>query len=659
MDVKLDGFVAESKEWFGDLYGLATDDSGNLYVYSSLVKNEGGSSPNLQVFDRTGKYLRTIMPMPANLPKEKILPFNKTNAHGDKEPLNPPGKYFYPRNYTGVWPSFYSRLGTLLPRVGSDNQLMFLCNYYPMNLAAVTTDGGCPNETMWRKGFKQKLWGDLYNTRGKRCVVKSPDGKYIYMCGLGKIKDKKTKKLDPAWPLGRIYRMKNDPKAFFEKWVDLPDGESPAAAAAACFDSDGNLMVFNAGTGKAAVLDSDGKQIGEFPALIVLDGKNIAPKRLLCHRKTGEIYADYVTPLPFTGGVCKRKLVKFSPWKQGAAKIVEMDLPKRKTWSSRGDHFLTEMMAIDDSADPAIVWIGTAGVGRYNTAVRFRTACYLLRLEDRGKEFVKTEDLVDRCRHGVIAKSRLAVHPETDLVIYNDGYCGLGGVNGLTGEKVELPMKDGQDMGVGLDGNWYIHETGGYYQSPICRYSKDLKPLPVPGQKPAKNSPTNMLGRVYSRHGAGYCTTGLTADPKGRVYSLQLWKWVGYGVAIYGPDGKPEDPGRLANTVRDKNGVLLKDRKGTHFFKSVLVGDLGRDVGGVQIDWQGNVYIGKKVVPPDHKPPAGYERGGGRYSYNYGVGTVIKFPPSGGGIIDAKDAEGKEGIAVIQRYKYRKSLVAE
>ena len=105
---------------FGGTKGLATDDQGNLYVYSSVFRDEGSSSQNLQVFDREGKYLRTIMPMPANLPKEKILPFTKTNAHGDKAGLNPPGKYFYPRNYSGVWPMFYpDRMGYLAPRVGS------------------------------------------------------------------------------------------------------------------------------------------------------------------------------------------------------------------------------------------------------------------------------------------------------------------------------------------------------------------------------------------------------------------------------------------------------------------------------------------------------------------------------------------------------------
>jgi hypothetical protein len=664
LGVRLDGFLAEKTEWVGDLRGLATDDRGNLYVYSSIVRDEGGRSPNLQVFDRKGTYLRTIMPMPANLPQSKLLPFNRTVGWANELTLDPPGagEHFRPRNYTGVWPQFYPcrwGMGYMLPRVGRDHVVMFRSDAY-MHLAAITTDGGCAGELMERSGFdpKQRLWGSKHHTRGRRCVVRSPDGTYVYLCGFGRAIGKKLEKMDPNWPLGRIYRMKDEPGAFFEKWADLPDGENPAAAEAACLDGDGNLMVFNAGTGKVAVLDAGGKQVGEFPALVKLDDEATAPTRLFCHRKTGEVYADYLRKSG-KPGFHKRKLVKFAPWKQGAAKIAETDLPDCfLNWGmGRGQASKTDAMALDDSADPAILWAGTAGVGKKGTEARFRAPCYLLRIEDRGKTFVTTADLIDRCRHGVITKTRLAVHPETEVVVYNDGYVGLGGVrgmtglNGVTGERVELPVKVGQDMAVGLDGNWYFHVGSGFYESPICRYDKNLKPIPVPGQTAAKNSPANMLGRVYSRRGAGHCTVGLAADPTGRVYSLQMWTWARYGVAIYGPDGKPEDPGRLGDDPK------LKKRKDPHFFKSVLIGDLGGEVGGIQLDWQGNVYVGKKVMPPDHKPPAGYEHW--KSGYFHGTGTIIKFAPSGGAIIDAKDAKGKQGLPVKPRIGRKAQLFAE
>jgi hypothetical protein len=87
----------------------------------------------------------------------------------------------------------------------------------------------------------------------------------------------------------------------------------------------------------------------------------------------------------------------------------------------------------------------------------------------------------------------------------------------------------------------------------------------------------------------------------------------------------------------------------------VLIGPLaGGEVGGIQLDWHGNVYVGKKVMPPGLKSPAGY----GGY-YFLGTGTIIKFAPSGGAIIDAKDAEGRKGLAVQEAIKGRRSLFAE
>jgi hypothetical protein len=100
----------------------------------------------------------------------------------------------------------------------------------------------------------------------------------------------------------------------------------------------------------------------------------------------------------------------------------------------------------------------------------------------------------------------------------------------------------------------------------------------------------------------------------------------------------------------------MKSKKGK-FFNSVLIGDLGGEVGGIQLDWQGNVYVGKKVMPMGHKPPAGYEHW--KSGYYHGTGTIIKFAPSGGGIIAANDAKGRQGIAVKERIKRARSLFAE
>ncbi len=635
LQVKLDGFLTEQKEWIGDLRGLATDDNGRLYVYSSLVQVHRGMSRCVQVFGRDGKYLRTIMPMPADLSREKLLPFNKTVRYRNTLTLDPPGEQYRPRNYSGTWPDFYPwGMGYLLPRVSNDGVLTFRSDWY-LSIASITSDGGCAGDSFARNGFNQRLWGNKYETRGARCVVPSPDGRHVYLSGFGRSLGQKSDKLDPAWPLGRIYRMNSAPGGFFQKWMDLPDGAAPAEAGAAAFDPDGHLLVWNGGTGKVAVLGEAGKMVGQFAALATLSGKPTAPKRLFCHRKTGEIYADYLCARDPKNRIFQRKLVKYAPWGKGADKIAEIDLPDcHRYYAQAGDN---HAMALDDSAEPAVVWAGTAGRS-YGTGQAIRAKSYLLRLEDRGKGFTRTEDLIDRCRDELVCKTRMAVHPETDLVVYNDGYVGLEGVNGLTGEQVKLPIEVGQDMAVGLNGNWYFQVGPSCYTGPICRYDKDLKPIPVPGKKATGPTAANALGIVYSRIGAGYCTVGLATDARGRVYSMQMWTWARYGVAVYGPDGVPEDPGRLREHPKMRENPR---------YKSVLIGPLGGEVGGIQLDRQGNVYVGKKVLPPGHRPPAGYEH---NYSgYLQGSGTIIKFALSGGAIVGVEEAAGKKGLPVEQR----------
>jgi len=295
-------------------------------------------------------------------------------------------------------------------------------------------------------------------------------------------------------------------------------------------------------------------------------------------------------------------------------------------------------LALDESSDPTVVWIGQSVGARTARGRKRRTQCYLWRLEDRRDSFVKTADLLDRSRDEFGITSRLAVHPETDQVVFSDLTGFARSVNGLTGEPLELPFNNAIDMNVGLDGNWYVHPHG-IYDAPLCRFDRDFKPIPVPGKVAGRKYPSNTVGKVYARWGAGYCSPGLAAGLKGRVHSLQMYTWAKYAVAVFRPDGQPEDPGRM----RDDAAMQKCTR-----FKSALVGPLGDRVGGIQVDWQGNVYVGKKVFPPGHKPPKGFEIP--HMGYPGLAGSIIKFGPAGGAVLDVKDRGDKKGLVVDLRW---------
>jgi len=653
LKAELDGYIGESKYWIGQLCGLATDPKGNLYVYSSSVHVHRGSSRYMQVFNRKGEYLRTIMPMPANLPKEKLLLFNTTSRRGKKTVLDVPGKHFYPRNYFGTWPELYpGPVGQLVRAVTADGIVTISDGF---SIARIRNDGGAVGEVFWRPLWPadRKKRPGYRSSIGPRHLVPSPDGKKLYMTGicnkltLGKNPELKV---DPNFPDGRVYRMDlTKPGATMEKFVDLPHpanvrkfSEVKAGYRAvdyhtalhsgvdrACCDKDGNLLVCDRMNGMIRVYSPAGKELGGFKVEL--------PENVAIHSKTGAVY---VTTNRFVGNRrVAKKLLKFSSWEKDARLLAEYEFPSQKG--------RTASMALDDSAEPPVIWAAGDLVGK---------RC-LLRIEDRGAKFALTANLLDLNKDRFGVKPRLAVHPETDLVICNDGAATLNGYDGLSGKQVKLPFEYGADMAVGLDGNWYI-QTGKSYSGYICRYDKNLKPIPVKepptggykgtaGARKGEKAIPNALGFVYGRMGAGFCTVGTATDPRGRVYSMQMYGWSPYCVAVYGPDGKAEDPGRL----KDDPKMQKAGR-----FKSALVGPIHTVPGGLQLDWGGNIYIGLALRPVGYSPPAGFEKDPG---YNSCAGSVVKFGPEGAAIIRlgakkgqaAEPPAGKKGL-VLYHHKY-------
>jgi hypothetical protein len=69
--------------------------------------------------------------------------------------------------------------------------------------------------------------------------------------------------------------------------------------------------------------------------------------------------------------------------------------------------------------------------------------------------------------------------------------------------------------------------------------------------------------------------------------------------------------------------------------------------GGIQLDYQGNIYVGLSAVPTDHRPPAGFEKDD---AYRVCVGSVVKVKPEGGAIVGLKDKAaapaGKAGLVM-------------
>ncbi len=396
----------------------------------------------------------------------------------------------------------------------------------------------------------------------------------------------------------------------------------------------------------ARVIDPKGEEVD---ALEVT-----SPVSVACHRKTGDIYVLSVSNPKRDWGrghlAEARTLVKFSPLgaspgsKGGAKEIGRLELPALGR---------DGVMVLDDSAEVPVVWVGIGsgrGADKSTVPMALKTAPVILRIEDRGKELVQTENSIRFADSSLMSVARLAVHPETDTVVARGIYGHVQGFEGLTGRRVELPFKYCVDMGVGLDGNWYVQE-GFHFHGPILRYDRKFEPLPV--ASPAKQGPSNKVGYVQARWGAGFGTFGLTADRGGRVYSLQQPHWkvfTGFCVGVFGPDGRAEEHPRM----RDNEYIQLRLKEFAKWddLKSAIWGPTDVHVGGIGVDWNKNIYLGLKVLPAGHVPPAGFEDDP---AYKYSIGSVVKFKPEGGSAVrtDEKPA-GQEGLMSHCVYPYGK-----
>jgi hypothetical protein len=589
LGVELDGFIGEQTYHIAHGMGMATDEAGNVYVYSASTGNKAaGGTPYLLKYDRGGNYIKTLMPMPANLPRERAAKLGLVSVPGDD--------HLFPKSLAGTWPILGFKPGALFHRVSSKGELTF---FDWLNVRRLGPDGGPADSSfarpVWDKRPARGIW--RYKMVRSPCIAVDSQGEYVYMAGL---RDKKAKAGKGSFPGGRIYRMKLA-GGKREKFADI---EGAAGTGNMDFDAKGNLLVCT--PGKVVVLSPAGKKLGEFACP--------TPSRLACDRKTGAVYVlsqgrrkgNWRAP---------KSILKFEDWKSGK-QVATLDLGLRGAFA---------FMALDATAPKPIVWVlinRTGGSSPYNPGAHAK----LLRLEDSGGKFVDTPHKIDFKRRPFGVITRLAVHPENDKVVCRSEFSLAAGYEGLTGKRLKLPFSHAPDMAVGLDGNWYI-TPGNMWMGPIGRYDPDLKPIPTPGQSAgSKRSLINKAGFAFGRYGAGFGVGGLAADATGRVYTLQQFNQhtvAGDLAVIFDPVGKAEDHGRMKGDPR----ITKKHKQ----FESGIFGPIATVVGDIAVDWKGNMYMALRTLPAGHKPPPGYAADPG---YWHCTGTILKIPPSGGSLFN-------------------------
>jgi len=534
---KLGGTIGSPASLSGKVYGLATDDNGNLYVGSGAVYS---SEPvfSIKVFDSRGKYMRTILPMQADLTAKQTSEFGAgRTADG----------HLQPGNYNALVP--YVQDGGIVTFIGNrvrDGQIWLLNT--AGRICRIRADNGAA--VAWASAPKTTT-----PSGGPMCWAVSMDGSLLYFAGWWNARQKEGVRddgilwrVDPASgeatevlkidaPADSSWLTEQNGWYHFKNW-DRKNGL--AALHGLVVGRHGRLHVCDRVNQRLAVYDSSGRFLGatslKWPDLVAfgIDDE-------IVYVVTRKVVDGYKAINEF-------EVLKLNRAIEGKV-IARIAL--------QGNN--APQMAVS-ATSPPVVWLSNVGSQGQK----------IVRIEDRGEELVVTDEIAVEADAGFV---KLWADPFTDDVYVNNGWNRITRYNGLTGESQKLG-EGAIDLAIGHDRNLYMIGRKGW-KEPVYRCNLKLEPVPFPGT----GTPT-AAKEIYGRYGMGWSNKGLTVAPDGRIFVRHMYDWTKYHVLVFGPDGGLEQHNRVAGGI---------------------VGPVDGQTGGLRVDREGNIYLSMAGHPTNSK----------------------------------------------------------
>jgi hypothetical protein len=606
MNVKFGRFIGDDPYSFGGFSSIAADDAGNLYIMG-FGGNRNQNYRVIRVFDADGRYLREIMPFPADLPPTGM----KNIAAWDPE-----RKSFVPQNLSSLCPEFYTTNGLSLVSASSKTGVMLTDPYCLYHL---DSDGGISSPGFGVQAFWSKDYM-LPNTGGGPVyLATSPDGKYEYLSGPFSSKTTGGHTYNRKFPPGQIYRMKLGSSEAMQPFAAVPvrhpevagfevkpgveggawtstihnEGIAEGPIHGATVDKAGNVYVADRERQRISIFAESGQEAGKIEVA--------QPHQIAIHPKTGEVYV--LSRLCTGYWKYSLTLSKFSSLANGLVPMAKYVFPAGSP---------SPQMALVASDKQTSVYCG--GVPGN-----------LVRLIDKGASFESGATLFAPQAEGMAVFNRMEVDKTRDEVYVSNGDASFWRFNGETGEGGLLKKKDGKpfaatDLAVGYDGLLYF-QTGESFSGPLERYTRELAPAPYP-------SGTHVLSKyIYGRYGIGNCEKGIGVGADGKVFVSWMFSgWVQYAVSAWGADGKGIN-GKYSDIAdyNTKGGTSPE-------LKKAFIGPIPQANGGVRVDLKGNVYVG--MIVGKTSIPKSFEKNDG---YKHCTGSVVKFGPEGGTVPGSPD----------------------
>jgi sugar lactone lactonase YvrE len=598
--LELEGFLLGSDPHArGVIWDLAVQEkTGELYVLSvPRVRN----CCEVQVFDRQGKYLRTVVPFNPTLPRDRVNDLvMRMAAEGGTKLVVP--KFFeifgaVETTLYGEWWHFPQKM------VIAPNGDLILSNIYRGTLWRICPDGSLPAEG-WTSIYNpqrnepfestvdigKKHFGSL-NAHEEWYAIKQdnylpfPELFYPYMAfdGDGKLCiargiHYKSSGLKSLTDFARFWEVPRNPERQFPDttavWWQMRLGDGLKID---------NVMGYRL-DGKEEPLPARGAPVNkDRPAFhgecgLAFDGKHL----VLSDRKENRLLvfdADRRPVATVTHYKADGKELPFaSPTalaidRQGAIYVLvsgkDKAVLKLKSWkepellaSSGPLHPETLQIALDRAADPPLVWVANGdGLG---SLVQLAGND----LSVKGKWGHSNQSLRSPVQQGYVPI--LNIDPQTGHVYVEDNSHFRFGARGDTyrldadgkilkhwpAPSAELPRLE---TFFGKDGKLYWWERG-----QIWRYERDGKPLPFKATTAATNPPGALVVDAKAHHVGVYM--GMDVDKDGNIYCVNAQSRLN----VYDADGN------------------LKKKELLNFNSAVR---------GIQVDGEGNIYALSRVAP--------------------------------------------------------------
>jgi len=583
MKPRLEKIIGDNPSKLGGVRGLTVGPAGELFVfhvYGAIHPSDGTGF--CTVFSREGKYLRTIMPWPANTPDEKMKGLKRITLDDGR---------VVPYLFQAETRTMLLGVGDLPvqgPVVHPDGRLAFVgheewCKSKlrynrpgPNRITVIRTDGSVSEPPV-----RCELAAE--SAAGGGMLALSPDGKTIYV----------TRVLSgyKGWHHA-VYKCgwQDKKKTIFFGKAREAGGKKTGLKNPHSIDVDaqGNVYVADRGNNRIVVLSSEGQFVGEL--------KVENPDQVCLHPKSGALYV--------TAGLKTRKLVKYKDWKTPAP-LSEIKLP----FYSRDS---VTMLALDKEAQKPVLWYSSP---RSYYAGKFS----VMRIEDLGEKFsdaqrlMKIRDGQDVCAGSLVG---LALQRGTGKLLVNSRAYDTKTGTWSKGLRANHGGKSGAGS-FGLDDRFYSLR----YARNLMRFGPDLKSLAF-GDKKELIGPEGGTTHVRGR--------GVTADAKGNIYCIWQDKDASHHVTLYDPSGKMINERIIDSKIRGIQSVRV-DRRGNIYLGVCVRPDGVKAPVELAKRKLGTSWHSKMLTSKINW-------------YELLYGCIVKFPAAGGAIKDGDGVPMEFGI---------------